>query len=214
VHAQAAGGAALPPAVVADLARAAGGVTSDADKAAVLARLTPRLDESQAVRSAYFGAVASITSDAERRRVLLGVLDATRDPAVVPAVLDALGPMTSDAERTAVLTAVAARHPLDAPAVRERYFARVEPITSDAARERVLLAALERGPASESIVRAVLASLGSITSDHNRANVLVELAARTDAVRAPASRAAFLAALRSLTSGSEYRRVMEAVLPR
>jgi hypothetical protein len=102
--------------VVADLARAAGGVTSDADKAAVLARLTPRLDESAAVRSAYFGAVASMTSDAERRRVLLGVLDATRDPAVVPAVLDALAPMTSDAERTAVLTAVAARHPLDAPA--------------------------------------------------------------------------------------------------
>jgi hypothetical protein len=62
-------------------------------------------------------------------------------------------------------------------------------------------------------VRAVLASLASVTSDHTRANVLVALAARTDAVRAPASRAAFLAALRSLTSGSEYRRVMEAVLP-
>jgi hypothetical protein len=214
VHASAAAGSALPPAVVADLARAAGGVASDADKAAVLARLTSRLDESEAVRSAYFGAVASMTSDAERRRLLLGVLDATRDPAVVPAVLDALAPMTSDAERTAVLTAVAARHPLDAPAVRERYFARVEPMTSDAARERELLAALERGPASGPVVRAVLASLGGVTSDHTRANVLVALAARTDAVRAPASRAAFLAALRSLTSGSEYRRVMEAVLPR
>jgi beta-lactamase regulating signal transducer with metallopeptidase domain len=204
----------LTPEAAADVARATAGVSSDTDKGAVLVRLAPRALASADGRRAFYDAAGTMSSDAERTRVLLAALAASGDAQVLVPTLDALAPVTSDAARTAVLAAVAARRPFEQAAVRRRYFALVDGMTSDAARERALLATLAAGEPCPEAVRAVLASAARFTSDQARANVLLGVAAHSDALRQPESRAAFFAALAPVTSSREYRRVMDAVVPR
>jgi hypothetical protein len=203
----------LPAAGVADIARAVGGMTSDGDRAAVLLRIVPRAGETDAIRSAFFGAMSGMTSDGDRRRVLVPTVERWGDDATLAAAIDATGPMTSDRERTEVLQAVALKRRMESAAVHERFFRAVSSFTSEAARERVLLAALRAEPGCADTQRGVLASSTGFTSDTHRATVLLAVARETDAMRDPARRAQLLDALKGITASSQYRKVMEALVP-
>jgi hypothetical protein len=203
----------LPPAVVADLLRAVSGMTSDGDKSAVLLRLAPRAGETPEVRAAFFGALRGFTSDGDRRRVLVAVVERAADDSVLVGALAATGAMVSDGDRVEVLKAVAAKRRMESAAVRERYFKSAGAMVSESARETALLAALRAEPTCASTQLGVIAASTRFVSDTKRAALLLEVARTTDALRDPARRAAYLDALRGLTSSSEYRRVMEAVVP-
>ncbi|GLC25620.1 M56 family metallopeptidase [Roseisolibacter agri] len=203
----------LTPAVIADLVRAVAGMTSDGDKSAVLQKLARRVGETGEIRTAFFRTLDGFTSDGERRRVLIAALDSAGDDATVAATLDQTHRMTSDGERVEVLRAVARKRRMEVVPVRERFFAAVNGMVSETARETVLLAALRAQPTCVDTQKGAIAATRNMVSDTKRANVLLEVAKSTPALREPATRAQFLDALKTMTSSSEYRRVMDAVVP-
>ncbi len=203
----------LPAAVVVDLLRAVSGMTSDGDKAAVLLRLAQRAGETPELRDAFFGALRGFTSDGDRKRVLLAALDRPADDSTVAAALGALRGMVSDGDRAEVLKAAAAKGHMGSAPVRERYFKTAQSLVSETSREAAVLAALRAQPSHAETQAAAIAASTTFVSDTRRANVLLEVARTTDALRDPARRARFVESLRGMTSSSEYRRVMEAVMP-
>jgi hypothetical protein len=203
----------LPPAVIADIARAVSAMTTDGDRAAVLLKLVPRAGETPAIRSAFFGAFDGMTSDGERRRVLLPTVERWNDDRMLASVLDVMRPMVSDAERGEVLRAVAGKQHMGSSPVRDRFFGLVRSFTSELERERVLLAALRAEPTSVDTQRGVIDASTAFTSDTRRATVLLAVAKETNALRDSTMRPLLLGSMKGITSSSVYRRVMEALVP-
>jgi hypothetical protein len=203
----------LPPAVIADLARAVSGMTSDGDKAAVLTKLVPRAGETPEIRAAFFSALGGFTSDGDRKRVVLATLERWSDDSTLVAALSTLRGMTSDTDRAEIMRAVARKARMESVPVRERFFKAVDATVSESAREAVLLTALRAEPSCVDTQRGAIAATTHMVSDSRRANVLLEVAKASGALREPSVRAQFLDALKGMTSSSEYRRVMEAVVP-
>jgi beta-lactamase regulating signal transducer with metallopeptidase domain len=202
----------LPAAVIADFARAVAGMTSDSDKSAVLLKLAPRVGDSGEIRSAFFGSMRAMTSDTEQRRVLDGVLRGTVSDSTLAAVLDIARRMTSDTQRAAVLMTMVERRRLSSPFVRERFFQAVDGMTSESMRENVLLALVRAEPRNDALYLPVINAAAKITSERQQANVLLAIATSTPALRSAEPRARFLDTLGKLTSSSEYRRVMDALV--
>jgi hypothetical protein len=202
----------LPVAVIADFARAVAGMTSDGDKAAVLLKLAPRVGDSGEIRKAFFGSMRAMTSDTELRRVLDAVLRGTVSDSTLAAVLDIARRMTSDTQRAAVLMTMVERRRLSAPFVREGFFQAVDGMTSESMRENVLLALVRAEPRNDALYVPIINAAAKITSERQQGNVLLAIATSTPALRSTETRARFLDALGKLTSSSEYRRVMDALV--
>jgi hypothetical protein len=203
--------------VQASAAAATRNIVSDARRGEVLAALAPRASDSAELRDAYFRTTRAMVSDAERRRALLGALEATRegraaDPGLLAAALETARQMVSDGERGQVLRAAAARGALADAAARDAFFRAVDAMVSDSERARVLMAVAAQANIPPSALGAALRSTGRMTSDNAKATVLIELATRTPALRDSAARGTFFEVVRSLTSSGEYRRVLESVL--
>ena len=185
---------------------------SDGDKAAVLVRLAPRAGESAAMRDAFFDAARSIMSDGSKREVLLEALKHNASDSTVAAAVAIARGMVSETERGTVLRAVAATQALASPTVREAFFRATTSMVSETARERVLTAALQARPADLAVAVAAADAASKMVSSTPKSNVLLEAAARTPILRDEAGRAAFFAAVKTIQSSSDYRRVMEAVV--
>jgi hypothetical protein len=171
------------------VAAAAGrGISSDRTKADVLAGLAPALgtgdDPAGATRAAYLAAARTLSSDTERRRVLLAALEPRAQG-------DAL---------------------LAAPAARDAFFRAVDELSSDRDRGAVLRAVVTRDALPRPALLAALRSAGRTSSDRERADVLIAAAARGDALRDEEVRRTFIEISRQLSSSAEYRRVMDAVV--
>ena len=145
--------------------------------------------------------------------MLLVALDSAGGDATIAASLDQSRRMVSETERVEVLRAVARRQRMEVAPVRERFFDAVNGMVSETARETVLLAALRAQPTCADTQRGAIVATKNMVSDTRRANVLLEVAKATPALRDPATRAQLLDALKTMTSSSEYRRVMDAVVP-
>ena len=202
----------LPAAVIADFARAVAGMTSDSDKTAVLLKLAPRIDDSSEIRNAFFGSMRAMTSDGEQRRVLVGVLARAVDDSTLAATLDIVRRMSSEGQRAVVLTTVVEKRRLSIPYVREPFFQAVDGITSESMRETVLLALIRAEPQNDALYVPIISAAAKITSERQQANVLLALARSTPALRNTETRTRFLDTLGKLTSSTEYRRVMDAMV--
>jgi hypothetical protein len=120
--------------------------------------------------------VARIRSDAEKRLVLTGAIDAARGGRLA-ALLEAAGTIGSDAETRLVLTRVAGSHSLDDGAARQAFFAAVDGIGSDAERRLVLTSLVGRGTPSRSVLLGALRSAAHIRSDAEKRLVLMQIPA-------------------------------------
>jgi hypothetical protein len=120
--------------------------------------------------------------------------------------------MSSDGEKSELLRTVASRYlSADDEALRTAYFSAVETFTSDGERASVLQAAVPYASASPKVVLSILDATRPMSSDGEKAEVLVTLA-RQHLISAAGVREAFMKAARSLGSDAEYRRVMEVAL--
>jgi hypothetical protein len=118
----------------------------------------------------------------------------------------------TESDRIPVLAAIATTRAVGTPWVRDLYFKSVGTMVSDSQREAALTAIVRARPADLDVATASVAATSAMTSDHARANVLLEVATRTPILKDEAGRTALFASLKSLNSGTEYRRVMEAVI--
>jgi hypothetical protein len=187
---------------------AADDIHSDHAKATVLHAAVERRGDDREVADAVVRGAATIGSDHERAELLRHLLDrAGADDGLLARALDAAGDMGSDHERANVLHTALQRGEPDAPAVRVAFFRALDAVGSDHERGRVLTALATRDALGGETVRALLASAQRIGSDHEKAAVLLAVATRPEWLRDTSSRAAFDAALKSIGSDSEYRRV-------
>jgi beta-lactamase regulating signal transducer with metallopeptidase domain len=191
--------------------RAAASISSDGDKASVLRTINARAADLPAVRAAIVDVSNSISSDGDRAGVLTAVLGtATDEPTLVDALRSARG-ISSDGDKKQVLVAALARTTLAADRVREAFFTTADQIASDGDHAEVLLATLRRAELAPAALPKLLRSAQRIASDGDKANVLSAVARRPRALDDQDARAAFFAALKTVASGSDYRRVMEIV---
>jgi hypothetical protein len=153
-------------------------------------------------------ATDDIASDHERTTLLLAALERHGESReVTDEVLRGAAAIGSDHERANVLTAAVDRGAPEAAAVRPTFFRAVDGIGSDHERRRVLEPLAGRDSLGAETLRALLASASRLGSDHEKAAVLLAVAWRPERLRDASTRAAFDAALRSIGSDAEYRRV-------
>jgi hypothetical protein len=183
-------------------------IGSDYDRAAVLRAVTETRGSDAAVAAAVVSAASTMGSDHDRSGVLRLVLDrGAADDATVARALDAAAGMGSDYDRAQVLLSAVDRGQPTTPAARAAFFRVVDRIGSDYDRRRVLVAVAGRDTLPADVARAVLASAARIGSDYDKSTVLLAVAARPERLRDPATRSAFDAALKTIGSDSDYRRV-------
>ena len=119
--------------------------------------------------------------------------------------------MSSDSRRTAVITSLLARGGSD-PTILDAVLESSRSISSDRQRGLVLKAVTDRADLSRPTMLAVLRSIGGISSDREKASALIALSLHRVAMTDEGVRRAFLETTRTISSSSEYRRVMEAVV--
>jgi hypothetical protein len=125
--------------------RGAKDVASDGDRSSLLKTvasraLTPR---SSALRQAFFDALATLTSDGDKRDVLVAAIPyGHADPAVTAGVLHGVSNVHSSGDKTVVLIAVAEQRLLTSPALRQAFLAAAKEVPSSSDHSRVLQAAI------------------------------------------------------------------------
>ena len=156
-------------------------------------------------------AVGQMSSDGEKRAVLQQYGSAGDRETLLMAMRQARE-MSSDGEKAALLRTLAPRYlSTDEEALRNAYFSVCNSFSSDGERASALSAALPFLRVSPGVALGIIESARHMSSDGEKAEVLVALA-RQRALASSAIREAFMRATRSISSDGEYRRVMEVAL--
>lgn len=187
-------------------------ISSDHHQANVLASLGGRGYVTTAVAGEFVKATDSIDSDHQRGRTLRAVLT-LRDlpPAVVGEVLRAARAFESDHERAELLIATADTHGFPDGVARTAYLEAAADIDSDHHKQRVLSRLTKSELSAEQLV-ALLGVARSIDSDHNLAELLVQIG--EGRALQGAARDAYLAATETIESDHHRRRALTALLGR
>ena len=147
-------------------------------------------------------------SDGERRHTLSTFLrNAKPSREDLVQVLESVARISSDGEKASLLVEMTKHYQEDA-ALRASFFKAMDTLHSAGESRRVLSALLEKKPAVETLL-SVLQSAKTISSDGEKATLLVEMA--KDCVGNPELLATFLEVSNSLGSDGEYRRVLSTV---
>ena len=180
---------------------AAAGIDSDYELATLLIELNQARPIDEKVRPAYFKAANTLDSDYEHRRVLSAVVSREgTTPAMLADVLNSAKNVSSDYELAELLIEVGANYPLD-DTLRPAFFAAAATLDSDYEHARALNSVL-RGQVPSVIALAVLESAKTISSDHDKSELLLAVMKHTKLD--DATRAAIRA--NAATIGSEYDR--------
>jgi hypothetical protein len=186
-------------------------MTSDHDKGLLLQQIAKRYVRSDELREAYLDAVGSMTSDHERTNALVALLDRdSLDAGSTARVLRTAALMTSDMNRGQVLKRITPVTFGDTT-VQKAYVSVLNAMTSSTERAAAIGTLLKQPNLPQSHRLALLRATTGITSSTEKANVLMLFFDR-QGIADPAVRTAFYKAAETLTSDSEYRRVMAAML--
>ena len=186
-------------------------MTSDHDKGLLLQQIAKRYVKNDELRDAYLDAVGSMTSDHERTKALIGLLDRdSLDASSTARVLRATGTMTSDLNRGMVLKRLTPTTFADTM-VQKAYIGVLNGMTSNVERAGAIGTMVKQPNLSQGHRLALLRATSGITSNTEKANVLL-LFVEQQGLADPAVRSAFYKAAESLTSDSDYRRVMATML--
>jgi hypothetical protein len=184
---------------------------SDSERARLLINLTERRAIDSTLASAFFNALAAMSSDFERHRVLSR---AARQSASYPGLLDraveAAGGMRSNVERASFLLEVLATYPSDGP-LPSAFLKAVLGISSGFQRWRVLRVLVAHGGATSAQLASVLEAVAATaTLDFELAELLILIPKRyeLDEVLRPA----FFGAARRLEGDLDRVRVMKAAI--
>jgi beta-lactamase regulating signal transducer with metallopeptidase domain len=186
-------------------------MTSDHDKGLLLQQIARRYVRNDDLREAYLDAVGSMTSDHERTNALVALLDRdSLDAGSTARVLRTAALMTSDMNRGLVLKRITPATFADTT-VQKAYVSVLNAMTSSTERAAAIGTLLKQPNLPQSHRLALLRATTGITSSTEKANVLMLFFDR-QGIADPTVRTAFYKAAETLTSDSEYRRVMAAML--
>ena len=194
-----------------DVTKATKRMTSDSEKGQLLALIARRYQRSDELRDAYLDAVFTMTSDYERSKALLALLDRDSLPlSAVAKVLRSTAMMTSDVNKGQVLQRISPAVFADT-SVQRAYLDAIVAMTSDVERGNALRGLLKQRGLAPGVQLTLLQSLTSMTSNVEKANALMTFLTH-QGITDERVRKAFFKAAETLTSDSDYRRVMAAVM--
>ena len=192
-------------------ARSAANLTSDGEKARLLNEVASRYVRDDSLRTAYLRSVRTVVSDGSKSALLQALIRRdTMDARGFVAVVRVAREVVSDGDKARILKALAARYALTDSAARRAYFGAAGEIVSEGDRRAVLLAAMPVGAPRE-VALAVIKAAESMVSGRDRGDVLLAVVERASLADAEVRRA-FFKALEGMSSDSDYRRVMAAVM--
>jgi beta-lactamase regulating signal transducer with metallopeptidase domain len=194
-----------------DVTKAAKRMTSDVEKGQLLALIAKRYQRSDALRDAYLDAVFTMTSDLERSHALLALLDKDSLPlSAVAKVLRSTAMMTSDINKGMVLKRISPDVFADT-AVQRAYLDAIVAMTSDVERGSAISSLIKQRPLTPAVQLALLQGIVPMTSNVEKSNALM-LFLDKQGIADERVRRAFFKTAETLTSDTDYRRVMTAVM--
>ena len=191
------------------VAAAAAGLSSDFEKAELLIAVLARGVRDDSLQRTVLRSAATIDGSYERHRVMLALLRNGVAEGSNLTFLDAAKGIASSYERQVVLTAFVRANGLPNAATRQAFLRAAESLDSDYARSQLLREVITREGFGRDGALDVLPVVRGLSSDHERATLLVTIA-RTGVTSDEEVRDAYLLAAGSLNSASEYDRVLRA----
>jgi beta-lactamase regulating signal transducer with metallopeptidase domain len=186
--------------------------SSDSELRAVLAQMGHTMHSSEPMAHAFAKAVEHISSDDEKRS-LLEEYAATGNRDMLLVTMREAESIGSDDEKSSLLRSTVARYlNCDDEELHNVYFKTLRSIGSDEEKRGALMAALPYAK-QRGVLMAVLDAAKDIGSDSEKAELLIEIAKQGLAATGPAHDA-FLRVTKSISSDSEYRRVVEVAFAR
>ena len=194
-----------------DVTKAAKRMTSDHEKGALLALIAKRYQRSDALRDAYLEAVLTMTSDQERSQALIALLDRDSLPlSAIAQVLRSTAMMTSDMNKGMVLKRISPSVFADS-SVQRAYLGAIVAMTSDVERGAAIASLVKQRPLTPSVQLALLQATVAMTSNVEKTNVLLLFLDR-QGIPDEKIRRTFFKVAETLTSDTDYRRIMTAVM--
>lgn len=158
-------------------------------------------------------AANSVASDYDRASLLMNVLSLNRlNDSVLMALMESANGITDDYSRSSVLDSVAISQSLSSKRVYTTLLRSADGISSDHSHADVLKHILARRDILPPLAAATIRDAAALHSDAEKVNVLITAAA-TSVAKNPAVREAYLWTSRTITSGTDQRRAMSAILP-
>ncbi len=186
-------------------------ISSDGEKAQVILFVEAKYFNDD-LRWQLFDAVASISSDGDKRRVLSDIAEKDGDrPETAISIARTARSISSDGDKAAVLMDIADQYRTN-DELRGAYFAAVNSISSDGDHARVLSKLLSENVQDSETLDAVLKSAERISSDGDKANVLTRAIPRY--MDDEPIRIAFFDTANSISSDGDHRAVISALLQR
>jgi hypothetical protein len=159
------------------------------------------------------GEIGKIESDGSRRTYLYELLrTGGLKPEELREAMRQARRISSDGEKATLLVAAAGNY--RSPEVRADYFHTVDTISSDGEHRRVLSSIVRNYGNDPEMMAQSLKSARRISSDGEKAQLLVEVSGRMLVSRTPQLRKKFFDAVATISSDGEHRRVLDALLAR
>ncbi len=182
-------------------------IPSDYEKSELIVQAAKLQVPAAVVGDALFGAVDSIGSDYARHHALTAILgESGLDTASVGRVIDTAARGKSDYELAGLLVEVLTHSP-DA-AAQPAFLRAAGTLHGDYERGRVLKAVCHTGKPSQSVFDGVVQASLAVTSDYERAELLVDVLTRAPDT---AAQPGFIRAVDAFHADSERGRVLKAV---
>jgi beta-lactamase regulating signal transducer with metallopeptidase domain len=192
------------------LQRVPADVTSDYDRATLLAAILKQPGVTDAQRVSVARAVKSISSDYDQRRTLTAVMEsAPLSVAVASAVFEATSTVNSSYDRAQILIEAAKRGGVTS-ATTEAFMSLVRSMPSSYDQRRVLTAVAEQPSLSSAVTVEAVRAAGSMTSSHDQSEMLLALIKRGGLTDAAAD--AFFSSAAEIDSSHDLTRVLRAVV--
>ena len=192
--------------------RQAAKMTSDFDKAELLVTVAKHYIRDDELRTAYIDAVATMSSSYDQTRSLLPMLLADDlPPQSVAQVVKISSRITSDNDKATLFVNTVTHYDALTASTRDAIIAATATIKSDYDRRRTIVAIVARGGLTNPQVADLLRVVKTMSGSFDKASALLAVSAAyplSDKV----VRDAFMEAAESISSASDYRRVMANVL--
>jgi hypothetical protein len=166
----------VSPEIMVGILETSGSIDSDFEEATLLEQIVKVQPLDARTRPAFLKALATVTSDFERRRVVTAVVKADQTPETLVVVLDPSVSIGSDIEQASFLVDVAKLQVVEGP-LRAPFFTAVSTIGSSFERGRVLQTVVKRGNLTPETLVAVLRAAQAMGSTFETGQVLQSVAA-------------------------------------
>lgn len=187
-------------------------LTSNTESGSVIRAIKDLNLENEKINEAYFLAINTMTSNSEMGSVLRYTLkNYTLNTNSWNQLFTTTGRLTSNTEMGHVLTTAINYMPFDDEVIIDKFFSTASKFTSSTELGRVLRLVISNPGFNKYVAFKLLETARKIISNTEKSSVLIKLS-ETEFVKDPEIKKMYMSTAKTLTSDSEYRRVVDKLL--